>query len=281
MNQFIQQSFSLAQQDYLDKLHFVYPIQNNLVRRLSDNYKFALRNAYYSGQNELLLSLLLNNRETKKFPIKDSYVPFLSKTNFLRNNPRTVDRIIERIKRDGFDKMIEGMEAPIESNRQMGQAFRNWAKSYYYDKCASSFRDFLCSNSNITFLDLQDTQAVIEVKNNLGISISGLSQGEKGLDLVMKVITNRGTVLYLLGEAKFLSDEGGHQNSQLKDALDILTGTLINPNNYNVIRVALLDGVCWINKSAKMQNEILALENEYILSALILDDLLKYLIDNY
>lgn len=279
MNPFIEQSFYLAQENYLDKLHHVYPIQNNFLRSLSDTYKSDLKVAYDSGQNELLLSLLLNNKETKKFPIKDSYVPFLSKTKFLSNNPETVNRIIARIKQDGFDKMIEGMEAPIESNRQMGQAFRNWAKSHY--PCASSIQDFISSTSHVTFLDLQDIQSVIEVRNNLGLSISGLSQGEKGLDLVMKVITSKGTILYLLGEAKFLSDEGGHQNSQLKDALDVLTGTLTNPNNLNVIRVALLDGVCWINKRAKMQNEILALQNEYILSALILDNLLKFLIDTH
>ena len=69
---------------------------------------------------------------------------------------------------------------------------------------------------------------------------------EKGLDAVIKLNTYP-IPTFVIGEAKFLSDEGGHQNAQLKDALHLLTSNEFKNNGkFRVIRIAILDGVCWL-----------------------------------
>ena len=103
----------------------------------------------------------------------------------------------------------------------------------------------------------------------------------KGLDIVAK-INSTPIPTYIIGEAKFLTDTGGHQNAQLKDALHLLNSQdFKNTNkNINILRIAVLDGVCWINtKSTKMQNEIKALgEDKIAISALLLDELFDSLL---
>jgi hypothetical protein len=92
--------------------------------------------------------------------------------------------------------------------------------------------------------------------------------------MVVKINTKPDTT-YVIGEAKFLTDEGGHQNAQLKDALHLITSSAFQNNgSNNVIRVAILDGVCWINsKNTKMQIDIRGLnDNEIAISALLLDE---------
>ena len=54
---------------------------------------------------------------------------------------------------------------------------------------------------------------------------------------------------YVIGEAKFLTDRGGHQNAQLNDALATIS------SDANAVKVAILDGVCYIEKKNKMYNK--------------------------
>ncbi|GAG92539.1 unnamed protein product, partial [marine sediment metagenome] len=75
----------------------------------------------------------------------------------------------------------------------------------------------------------------------------------------------------VLGEAKFLTDSGGHQNAQFADALNLLRG-----KECNAMRIAILDGVVWIKDSTKMYRTVCQLE-EVALSALFLKDFLEEL----
>ena len=89
-------------------------------------------------------------------------------------------------------------------------------------------------------------------------------QDNKGLDFIGRF--NR---TYVIGEAKFISDEGGHQNDQFLDAMT----TLKTPTRPDVKTVAILDGVLYIPSRKKMYKAITA-DNVNVLSALLLRDFL-------
>ena len=71
---------------------------------------------------------------------------------------------------------------------------------------------------------------------------------------------------YVIGEAKFLTDFGGHQNTQFEDAISTIEDT-----NINAIRLAILDGVLYIRSNNKMYKYISNPYKDYnIMSALVL-----------
>lgn len=75
---------------------------------------------------------------------------------------------------------------------------------------------------------------------------------------------------YVIGEAKFLSDFGGHQDAQLEDAL--LT---VQDEGTRTIKVAILDGVVWLKTQNKMHTTVTRdFADENIFSALLLRDFL-------
>ena len=60
---------------------------------------------------------------------------------------------------------------------------------------------------------------------------------DKGLDFLARFNST-----YILGEAKFLSDFGGHQTAQFNDAIATLEVKL-KKTAHTVIKIAILDGV--------------------------------------
>jgi hypothetical protein len=89
---------------------------------------------------------------------------------------------------------------------------------------------------------------------------------DKGPDFLTKLQER-----YVIGEAKFLTDYGGHQNAQLEDAL-----RLFKEKKGQAIRIAVLDGVVWIKEGTKMYRRIVELE-ETALTALLLKEFLESL----
>ena len=63
----------------------------------------------------------------------------------------------------------------------------------------------------------------------------------KGLDFI-----GRFNGKYVIGEAKFLTDFGGHQNAQFNDAI-----ATIQTKNVKAVTVAVLDGVLYIKVRIK------------------------------
>ncbi len=87
----------------------------------------------------------------------------------------------------------------------------------------------------------------------------------KGLDFV-----GRFNGKYIIGEAKFLTDFGGHQNAQFNDAIDTVADKSIR-----AITVAILDGVLYIPGGNKLYTAITENYKEYnILSSLVLNEFL-------
>lgn len=277
MNFWTKKSFELYNNpNYLDRLHTIYPMLDNEIREVDSSVRKKLQVYYTERNNHELFKLLL---EQDKFPVEDSYKAFFGRVKkteldtIINNNPETINRICERIYKDGYEKMIERITEPKETNRQIGPMFSNWLRTAYVPYTNPQL--FFNSKEKIAVYSASDASLVQFATSYLGCELPvGTDSKEKGLDLVTKVNLNDKT-FFIIGEAKFLTDFGGHQNAQLNDALNlILFDNFKHKNNINVIRIAILDGVCWINTSNdKMVNRLRLLPDDKIaLSALLLDD---------
>lgn len=75
---------------------------------------------------------------------------------------------------------------------------------------------------------------------------------------------------YIIGEAKFLTDFGGHQNAQFNDTI-----STIETPNIKAIKVAILDGVLYIESNNKMRKLLdTTYKNYHIMSTLVLREFL-------
>ena len=143
-----------------------------------------------------------------------------------------------------------------------------------YAPCIGSL-DFLTTGPPVTSLFLpafegnavlnaSDTEMKRFAKEYLGYN------HDKGLDFVARF---NGT--YVIGEAKFLTDFGGHQDAQFADAISTLS-TELRPNKLNatVIKIAICDGVLYIPGRNKMHRYLTEHDDKIILSSLLLREFL-------
>jgi hypothetical protein len=101
-------------------------------------------------------------------------------------------------------------------------------------------------------------------------SILGYSRN-KGLDFVARFNGK-----YVIGEAKFVSSEGGNQNKSFDDADQTLIAEMVG--NANAVKIAILDGVIYIKSKKKMYTAITSTHSELnVMSALVLRDFLYQL----
>ena len=193
------------------------------------------------------------------FPIKDSYIAYLKRDReALYRNPRTINRICGRIYEMGLDKVFEKCSEPKETNRQIGPMFKNWINSKSLGIKPIPTEKFMNTNED-AILDASDSQMKEFAKTALGY------KHPKGLDFVAR-FNNK----YIIGEAKFLTDFGGHQNAQFNDAI-----STIEAEGVNAIKVAILDGVLYIKGRNKMYRSITEQYRDYnIMSTLVLRDYL-------
>lgn len=90
----------------------------------------------------------------------------------------------------------------------------------------------------------------------------------QGLDLIARFNGK-----YVIGEAKFLTDFGGHQNAQFNDGIAPL-----QLDGLNAIPVAILDGVLYIRGNGKMHTAITTeFQDKNIMSSLVLREFLYQL----
>lgn len=193
------------------------------------------------------------------FPIKDSYVAFLKRDNkAIERNPETINRLCGRLYEMGLDKIFEKCSEPKETNRQIGPLFRRWINSKALGIDPVGMNDFVKNNNN-AILDASDNEMQLWAKENLGYSRN------KGLDFIARFNGK-----YIIGEAKFLTDFGGHQNAQFEDAI-----ATIKTSTKNAIKIAILDGVLYLRSNNKMYKDITeTYSKENIFSALLLRDFL-------
>ena len=90
----------------------------------------------------------------------------------------------------------------------------------------------------------------------------------KGLDFVARFNGQ-----YIIGEAKFLTDFGGHQNAQFNDAI-----RTVEAKGVKATKIAILDGVLYIKGNNKMYKSVTGTYRNYnIMSSLVLREFLYQL----
>ncbi|MFI3290480.1 MAG: hypothetical protein R3Y46_01220 [Opitutales bacterium] len=257
MNYWTKQSVEFAnQKNYLDELFRVYPTIPNGIRDINEA-KWAKVEEAFEGKNNI--ELLNHVLDLELFPIKDSYVAYLKRDkDAKKRNPETVNRLAGRLYEMGLDKLYEKCSEPKETNRQLGPLFKRWINKGVIGAPILNIEEFSATKDN-AILNASDAEMMNWAKLNLNYNRN------KGLDFVARFNGK-----YVVGEAKFLTDFGGHQSAQFEDAI----ATLKYPN-VNAIQIAILDGVLYIPTKNKMYQ---SLENEYsnenIMSSLVLREFL-------
>lgn len=255
MNQWIKQSIEIANSPgYLDALYGVYPMDVGNTRTIPKETLKRIEVAVKRGKKLELVKILLN--ELDLFPIKDSYVAFLRRyPEAIEMNPETVDRLGGRLLEMGYKEIVKASTQPKETNRQIGPLFRRWLETIGYPLVGEE--EFL-KHKGPALLGGSDKYLMDFSNRELGTKL------RKGLDFLLRVDDT-----FIAGEAKFLTDFGGHQNAQFNDAM-----SLVHHRPGKVIKVAVLDGVVWIKGKNKMHSAIKA-EKGVALSALLLNDFVR------
>lgn len=244
------------QRNYLDELFKIYPTIPEGIREIDPIKWKAIEKAYNENNKIELLKLLLS---LDLFPIKDSYVAYLrrDKTAIYRN-PATVDRLYGRLVEMGLNKIYEKCSEPKETNRQIGPLFKRWILKGTLGVPVLKLSDFLSTADN-AILNASEKEMTSFAHEYLNY------KRNKGLDFVARFNGK-----YVIGEAKFLTDFGGHQNAQFADAISTL-----KTEGVKAIKIAILDGVLYIKGRNKMYKSITTIYRDYnIMSALVLREFL-------
>lgn len=257
MNSWIKLSIEYAnQRNYLDDLFHVYPTIPEGIRDINAGLRQEVEKAFKKKNNNALLENLL---KLDLFPIKDSYVAYLKRDKgSLERNPATVARICGRLYEMGINKILSRSSEPKETNRQIGPLFKRWLNNKSLGIMPIRLEKFLVAKGN-TILDASDAEMMAFARKHLNY------KHNKGLDFI-----GRFNGKYVIGEAKFLTDFGGHQNAQFNDAI-----ATVRAKGVKAITVAILDGVLYIKGNNKMYKSITGqLNKENIMSALVLREFL-------
>ena len=243
------------QRTYLDDLFTVYPTIPEGIREIDKSLWRKVEKSYESKDNVSLLKALL---KLKLFPIKDSYVAYLKRDlSAIDRNPATVERLCGRLYEMGLSEIFKKCSEPKETNRQIGPLFKRWLKKGTIGAPLLSASNFVSSEEN-AILDGSDAELLLFAKENLNYT------RDKGLDFVFRFNGK-----YVVGEAKFLTDFGGHQNAQFEDAK-----STIHTKGVNAQLIAVLDGVLYIKSRTKMHNYLIENSEDCILSSLVLREFL-------
>ena len=265
MNRWAKESIKLAAgEGYLDRLSEVYPVPELKPRKIPKETIAEIQKWHKKGNADRLMEALL---KLKKFPFDDFYVGYLKlDKESLYSNPKTVERITERLFGMDADDIIELAKQPKVANRQMGELFHDWFQKSPYPKVEwDDFRD------EDSVRALGGKKSTIMVFKGSRKDMKRFANEEldcalgKEPDLLAKVSGQ-----YVLGEAKFLSAFGGHQSRSVVDAVDKF---LLSAEG-NASRVAILDGVGWLNRDTKECRKVRTVGSD-MMSALLLPRYLK------
>lgn len=253
MNYWTQLSYDFAnQKDYLDQLFLVYPTIPDGIRDVNAELWDKVEAAFNRKDNFALIETLL---KFKLFPIKDSYVAYLKRDkNSIQRNPQTVNRLCGRLYEMGLSRIYQSCSEPKETNRQMGSRFKNWIMKGSLGIMPVDEQRFLASNDN-AILSGSDSDMKKFAVQHLNY------RGRKGLDFIARFNGK-----FVVGEAKFLTDFGGHQNAQYNDAIATLN------TEVDALKIAILDGVLYIPGQRRASMGIN--DDRNILSALVLRNFL-------
>ena len=263
MNYWTKLSVEFAnQRNYLDSLFRVYPMSTNIRRKINKEKWNHIESSFYNQDNETLVKGLL---QLELFPIKDSYVAYLKRDfSSISRNPNTINRLSGSLYEMGLDNIYEKCTEPKETNRQIGPLFKRWISTGALGAPVFDNIDSFLKEQGNAILNTSDAGMEKFAREYLGYN------HEKGLDFVAR-FNNK----YVIGEAKFLTDFGGHQTAQFADAISTIKSPLNeNKLNVDVIKIAICDGVLYIKGNNKIHKYLVNNEDEIILSSLLLRDFL-------
>lgn len=255
MNKWLAKSIKLAQeQDYLDRLQKVYKLPNNERRELDKKVWDMVVNAYENKNDIALIKSLL---QLELFPIKHSFVAYFRRDPAsINRNPKTVEEIARVIYNLGIEAIKIRCEEPKETNRQIGPLFKNYLMETDLGITKNDATQFRNHSKDAIHIGSDDDSKKY-ANEKLGY------KRNKGLDFLAR-INGR----HIIGEAKFLTDFGGHQNAQLDDAYSTLKAHVDDAD-----KILILDGVLFINNTGKMYQTITQeYQNENIMSAILLKE---------
>lgn len=149
-------------------------------------------------------------------------------------------------------------EEPKEFNRQIGPLFRKWLRTLGYPFLPE--QEFQEYYKGIAFLEGTNGDLKNYANRKLNCNL------DRGIDFLIKVGNK-----HIIGEGKFLTDYGGHQDRQFERALQ-----LIKQKQGKAVRVAVLDDVVWIKRNTAMFRTVSELK-EVALSGLLLKEFLETL----
>ena len=177
--------------------------------------------------------------------------------------PKTVERIASYLYEMGLNGILDKTASPKETNRQMASLFKNYIdKETLGLKVLKDENSFMNYNGDAIY-NCSDVQGKSFAKKYLGYNRN------KGLDFIARVKN-----IFIIGEAKFLTDFEGHQNAQLNDAIDTLN-VPIDSKGFHIKTIAIIDGVAYIKSKNKMYKTITSYaDNVVILSSLLLREFL-------
>jgi hypothetical protein len=256
MNYWTKLSFEYAnQRTYLDDLFAVYPTIPEGIREIDRSAWARIETAFNNKQDTTLLNELL---ELDLFPIKDSYVAYLKRDPSAANrNPATVARLCSRLYEMGLNEVYKRSSEPKETNRQIGPLFKRWVQKGVLGAKLMDVKEFSSTETN-GILNGSDRELLVYAHEHLNYN------RDKGLDLVARFNSK-----LVIGEAKFLTDFGGHQNAQFSDAIETL-----DTQDVRAVKIAILDGVLYIPGKNKMFRFLCEHPEYNILSTLVLCEFL-------
>ncbi len=264
MNFWTKQSVDLAnQKNYLDLLYKVYPMSANARREIGDKEWNTVK---YNFEHKNNIDLIKALCDFDIFPIKDSYIAYLKRDRTaIERNPNTIDRISGMLYEMGLDEIYDNCTEPKETNRQIGPMFKNWIdKGCLGAPVYKNVPEFLLSKGN-AILNISDAEMKNFAKEYFGFN------RDKGLDFIARFNNT-----YVIGEAKFLTDFGGHQDAQFDDAISTTHSILEGgkAKDVKVVKIAIMDGVLYIKGKNKMHKYLENNPDDIIVSALVLRDFL-------
>ncbi|WP_048200733.1 restriction endonuclease [Methanobrevibacter sp. AbM4] len=261
MNYWTKLSIEYAnQKSYLDDLFKVYPTIPNGIRDIDNKIWENIKTSFNNQNNKKLIENLL---KLDLFPIKDSYIAYLRKDKTaIDRNPETIDRLAGRIYDMGIDEVYKQCTKPKETNRQIGPMFKEWVNKGVLGKKPIEIDEFINTENN-AILSGSDQEMEEFAEDYCDYEYAGNTK--KGLDFIARFNKK-----YVIGEAKFLTDIGGHQNAQFNDALNVLDSNV----SEKVTKIAILDGVLYIKNERTKMYRTTVQKNDNIMSALILNEFL-------
>jgi hypothetical protein len=179
----------------------------------------------------------------------------------IERNPRTINRICGRLYELGLDKIYAQCSEPKETNRQIGPMFKDWLRNKSLGIEPVNLETFLADKKD-AILDGSDKAMMDFAHDELNY------KHNKGLDFVARFNGK-----YVIGEAKFLTDFGGHQNAQFADAI-----STVETKNVKAEKIIILDGcLCSLNYSIMYEEFSEVYKDYYIMSVLVLRNFLYQL----